>query len=106
MASMQEKLDAIWAQNRGLVRGRLATLERASEELSETRGLSNQLRTEATSEAHKLAGSLGMFGHHEATELARSIELDLENPGLPQPERLRQHVQRLKDTLASALDEN
>jgi HPt (histidine-containing phosphotransfer) domain-containing protein len=98
-----EKIAAIWAQNRSSFRERIDLLDRAAEELSDTRTLDPELRAEATSVSHKLAGALGMFGYTEATEIARRIELDLENPGLPQPERLRKDVDALKASLATAL---
>jgi len=98
-----EKIADIWLQNRDSFRKRIDLLDRAAEELSDTRTLDPDLRAEATSVSHKLAGSLGMFGYLEATEIARKIELDLENPGLPQPERLRRDVDALKASLATAL---
>ena len=98
-----EKIAAIWLQNRDAFRERIDLLDRAAEELSDTRTLNPDLRAEATSVSHKLAGSLGMFGYLEATGIARKIELDLENPGLPQPERLRRDVDALKASLAAAL---
>jgi HPt (histidine-containing phosphotransfer) domain-containing protein len=70
----QQKLMAIWERNRPQVMERLALLERAAE----AHPLSDQLREEAVAIAHKLAGSLGMFGFAEGTRLARSIEYHLE----------------------------
>jgi HPt (histidine-containing phosphotransfer) domain-containing protein len=65
---------AIWHRNRPQVMERTALLERAAE----AQPLSEQLRQEAMAIAHKLAGSLGMFGFAEGTRLARSIEYHLE----------------------------
>jgi len=98
-----EKIADIWLQNRDSFRKRIDLLDRAAEELSDTRTLGPELRAEVTAISHKLAGSLGMFGYLEATEIARKIELDLENPGLPQPERLRRDVDALKASLATPL---
>ncbi|ADV81478.1 Hpt domain-containing protein [Terriglobus saanensis] len=100
-----QKIAAIWKENRSSFRERLDLLDRAAEELTETRTLDPDLRSEVTSISHKLAGSLGMFGYLEATAIARRIELDLENPGLPQPERLRKDVDALKSSLATALED-
>jgi len=99
-----EKIAAIWVQNRPAFRDRLDFLDRTADELTETRTLDPDLRAEATSISHKLAGSLGMFGYTEASEIARRIELGLEKPGLPQPERLRKDVDALKVSLAHALE--
>jgi len=70
----QQKLMAIWERNRPQVIERLALLERAAA----AQPLPEQLRLEAIAIAHKLAGSLGMFGFAEGTRLARSIEYHLE----------------------------
>lgn len=104
-AAVTKQIAALWQKNKPLLRERLALLDRAATELTETRSLDEELRAEAISTAHKLAGSLGMFGHGGATEFARSIEADLEASGLPQPERLRQHVDKLQATLAKALQD-
>jgi HPt (histidine-containing phosphotransfer) domain-containing protein len=37
--------------------------------------LTEELRAEANSSAHKLAGSLGMYGYDEGTQIARKLEL-------------------------------
>lgn len=71
----QQKLMAIWERNRPQVMERLALLDRAAQ----ARPLTPQLREEAATVAHKLAGSLGMFGFSEGTRLARSIEQHLES---------------------------
>ena len=70
----QQKLMNIWHRNREQVMERLALLDRAAE----ARPLPETLREEATVIAHKLAGSLGMFGFAEGTRLARSLEQYLE----------------------------
>lgn len=58
---------------------RLAELDRAAS-LAATHELDAETRHSAMSTAHKLAGSLGMFGYAEGTELARKIEVLLEAP--------------------------
>lgn len=104
--AIRAKVLALWLAKKTEVREKIDILERAAATLEETRTIDDSLRDEATSVAHKLAGSLGMFGHDEATEVARAIELDLENPGLPQPERLRDHVTRLESLLADDLSDD
>ncbi len=96
---MQAALAAIWKKNLPQTRERLALLQRAAEELASTRTIDADLRSEATSVAHKMAGSFGMFGLHSATEAARAIEQTLEHDGLPQPERLQEQVDALADIL-------
>ncbi len=63
------------------MRDRIASLETAAEEaLNGT--LSAARRTEASDIAHKLAGSLGMFGYPAGTEISREMEgmLEAETP--------------------------
>ena len=45
--------------------------------------------------AHKLAGSLGMYGYDEGTRVARELELLLEGAA-PDAERLRELAARLR----------
>lgn len=72
-----ELLSRIWLQNLPIMRDRVACLEAAAAE-AESGGLSAARRTEASDVAHKLAGSLGMFGYPAGTEIARVIEQMLE----------------------------
>ena len=69
-------LAAIWQRSQPQMLERLALLERvaATEPMPET------LRQEAAAIAHKLAGTLGMFGFAQGTELARELEQHLELP--------------------------
>lgn len=100
---MPAALVAIWKKNLPQVRERLAVLQRAADELATTRTLDAELRKEATSLAHKMAGSLGMFGLHSGTDAARGIEQLLEQDGLPQPEHLQQQVDALARAVAPHL---
>lgn len=100
---MQAALAAIWKKNLQQTRDRLTLLQRAAEHLSTTRTLEEDLRANAVSTAHKMAGSLGMFGLHSATEAARAIEHSLDHEGLPQPERLQEQVDALAAILAPHL---
>ncbi|MEK6397656.1 MAG: Hpt domain-containing protein [Terriglobus sp.] len=102
-APMQAALVAIWKKNLPQVRERLAVLQRAANELTSTRTLDDDLRKEALALAHKLAGSLGMFGIHSGTAAARAIDQTLEQDGLPQPERLQEYVDALALALAPHL---
>jgi HPt (histidine-containing phosphotransfer) domain-containing protein len=76
-------LAALWLRNRPLVEERLALLDRAAAAGT----LSEEMREEASHTAHKLAGSLGMYGYDEGTRIARQIEVLL-GEGTPDPARL------------------
>src|ERR1700678_658872 len=65
-------LAALWVRNRPIVEQRLAVLDQAA-----AGPAAEQLRVEACSSAHKLAGSLGMYGYDEGTRIAREIEVTL-----------------------------
>lgn len=103
MSSPLPALTAIWERQLPQTRERVALLRRAADMLTETRTIDPELRAQVLDVSHKLAGSLGMFGYGDATEAARAIELDLDHTGLPQPERLEQHVHALEAALHDAL---
>jgi HPt (histidine-containing phosphotransfer) domain-containing protein len=81
-------LAALWVKIRPMVEERLATLDAAA--VAAASGtLSEAQRTEASSAAHKLAGSLGMYGYDEGTVVARKIEALL-GEAAPDAGRLRE----------------
>ena len=102
-STQQAAIAAIWHKQLPQTRERLHVLAQAAGELSTSRTIEPELCAEALDVAHKLAGSLGMFGYTEATGHARLIEETLDHPGLPQPERLQQHVDDLHKSLREAL---
>ncbi len=61
--------------------------------------LSPMMRRGAADTAHKLAGSLGMFGYPRGTELAREIEQLLENDSVVDAVTLRELVVELRASL-------
>jgi DNA-binding response OmpR family regulator/HPt (histidine-containing phosphotransfer) domain-containing protein len=67
------ELRQLWEQSQPLLRERLAALEDAAVAILEG-SLDAERRLRAQSEAHKLAGSLGSFGLHEGSRLARELE--------------------------------
>ena len=73
-------LAALWVRVRPLVEERLETLDRAAAAAA-VGALPDALRMEAASSAHKLAGSLGMYGYDEGTRIARELELLLSGTG-------------------------
>jgi HPt (histidine-containing phosphotransfer) domain-containing protein len=67
-------LATLWVRIRPLVEERLATLDQAATAAA-AGTLADGLRVEAGSSAHKLAGSLGMYGYDEGTRIARELEV-------------------------------
>lgn len=76
----QAMLAAVWNRNRQTVLHRLESIDAFLASLSSGAQPAQQ-REDARNDAHKLAGSLGMFGLEEGTMLARRIEHALA-PGL------------------------
>jgi len=70
----------LWRRNRPVIEERLAILDRAA---AAPGPMPEDLRAAALDVAHKLSGSLGMFGFHEGTLIARELEQLL---GDPQPD--------------------
>ena len=70
-------LAALWLRNRPLVEERLATLDQAIAAAA-AGTLTVELREAAADNAHKLAGSLGMYGYDEGTRVAREMEILLD----------------------------
>lgn len=101
--SLHAKIAALWTAKKPDVREKLAILERAAKTLEDSGALSTEQRDEAAAVAHKLAGSLGMFGHDHATDAARAIEIELDAPESPQAKPLREHVDRLRVLLTDPL---
>jgi HPt (histidine-containing phosphotransfer) domain-containing protein len=78
-------LAQLWIKNRPIIEERLATLDRASAAAA-SGGLNAEMRKDAASAAHKLAGALGMYGYDEGTQIARQIDALLSSnmPGVAQ----------------------
>lgn len=75
-----ELLQRIWRQNLPMMRDRVAVLEAAAAEALQG-VLTAEHRKDAGSLAHKLAGSLGMFGYPLGTEISRELEVLLDGSG-------------------------
>lgn len=97
-AETQQMLSRLWSRSTPVVRKRLEILSAAAK-AADDGTLTAAVREDAISEAHKLAGSLGMFGFAEGTELAREIEVLLEEAEKPSGERLFSLVNMLSKTL-------
>ena len=96
--AMAERLKQVWRENQEIVAGRLAILREAARAAGEGRLLIAE-REEAKVTAHKLAGSLGMFGLWEASECARAIETHLEQAATDEPCRIDGLVESLERLL-------
>jgi HPt (histidine-containing phosphotransfer) domain-containing protein len=82
-AQLDALLTSLWERNLPTLYERLELLDRVAAE-SASGNLTGIKREEAFDIAHKLAGSLGMFGYHQGTEIARQIERILSSP-IPAP---------------------
>jgi HPt (histidine-containing phosphotransfer) domain-containing protein len=81
---------------------RVSLLETAVQALAEGRLTAHQ-RSAAHAAAHKLAGTLGMFGMHSGTELARAAELTLAGEeAIADPEALGVQITQLRQLIDSA----
>ena len=87
----------LWVRNLPLIHERLVLLDTAAEAAA-TGQLDETLRAEAESTAHKLSGSLGMFGFHRGTDVARTLEGELRSDS-PAPQRLRNLARELRASL-------
>jgi HPt (histidine-containing phosphotransfer) domain-containing protein len=99
---MDDLLAQLWQKNLPTIRERLDLLDRfGSAAVSGT--LDEPTRIEALNIAHKLAGSLGMYGYQQGTEVASKMERILK---YPTPETLvtfRALAADLRKSLAAGL---
>lgn len=82
MSDASSSIEAVLERRRGELASRVATVEEAVTALV-SGGLDEELRALAEREAHKLAGSLGMFGLPRGSEVAVELEQALGPPGGP-----------------------
>jgi HPt (histidine-containing phosphotransfer) domain-containing protein len=95
---MESLLAAMWLRILPLVQERLKTLDRAAE--AATAGILGEEQREAAADcAHKLAGSLGMYGYDDGTRIARQIELLLDY-ATPDAARLSNLVAELRRAIS------
>jgi HPt (histidine-containing phosphotransfer) domain-containing protein len=90
-------LASLWIRNRPLLEERLSVLDRAASCAADGT-LFEELREEAADTAHKLAGSLGMYGYDQGTRIARQLELLLDYP-TPDPTQIKVLAHQLRHTL-------
>jgi HPt (histidine-containing phosphotransfer) domain-containing protein len=94
----RQLIAALWERSLPLITERLSVLDHASDAAIHD-SLSPKLRYSASDTAHKLAGSLGMFGYPRGTEIARELELLLEGDGVIDPVTMRRLVAALRASL-------
>ena len=73
-SQMTEAMNRLWVKFLPQIEERVQTLECAAARLAAANSLSPDEQSNASAEAHKLAGVLGTFGLKEGTELAREAE--------------------------------
>lgn len=102
----------VWGEVVEKIEERVAVIEQASTKLLQNKA-NEEVRSKAKLEAHKLAGSLGMFGSDEGSRLAQEIESLLDDGKTLKPAAkkhlgqvvgaLRQELQHLKSGSKSEL---
>jgi HPt (histidine-containing phosphotransfer) domain-containing protein len=97
VSSLDDALAAIWERSRPVVAERLARVEAAAA----SNGPDDAARHEGLRAAHQLAGSLGTFGLHEGSDVARAIEQEL--GGAADAAKLAELSGRLRELLAPRL---
>ncbi|MGI0485917.1 response regulator [Pantanalinema rosaneae CENA516] len=96
---VQAATTEIWQQVKEPFLERLSLMEQAIAAFQAGTG-SEQLRSQAEQAAHKLAGSLGMFGYHEGSRLSRNLEQGWQ---FLDPSRLLSQLQQWVDHLRQEL---
>jgi HPt (histidine-containing phosphotransfer) domain-containing protein len=100
---VQQKLDDVWKKVLPLMLRRLEVIERAHQALAQGQ-LPESLRVEGVHEAHKLAGSLGVFAIKEGSELALQVEQVLSSSAALDSDRLSEldsYIKTLKSKITS-----
>jgi HPt (histidine-containing phosphotransfer) domain-containing protein len=95
--ALREMLAQLWKRSVPTVLERLETLDEAAA-AAEGGAIPEAVRERALANAHKLSGSLGMFGYTEGTNLAREIEALLDSDK-PNADRLVLLVKKLRAEL-------
>lgn len=97
VSRISASIETLWRRNLPRLLERLDSLDVAAA-CAAVHTSEPALLEEAADTAHKLAGSLGMFGHHEGTDIARKIEVLLHSPD-PDAELLIQLMSQLRSSL-------
>jgi HPt (histidine-containing phosphotransfer) domain-containing protein len=95
-------LSQLWKKNLPALRERLDLLDRTASAAASGQ-LAEASRAEALGIAHKLSGSLGMFGYQQGTEVASKMERILKSPTPETLATLPALADDLRKSLADAL---
>jgi len=95
-------LAELWQRNQPLLEDRLSILDRAAIEVK-AGAMNEATRIEALDIAHKLAGTLGLFGCNHGTDICREIEKILGASEPAQLARLPELAIELREALRSHL---
>jgi chemotaxis protein histidine kinase CheA len=105
-ANIDKQIDTLlvqlWQKNLPTIRERLDLLDRFGS-IAATGQLDEATRTEALNIAHKLAGSLGMYGYQQGTEVASKMERILKSPTPETLTTLSALAVDLRNSLAAGL---
>ena len=101
-AKINKVISELWEKNLPTLRERLNLLDRTATAAATGR-LFDTARMEALEIAHKLSGSLGMFGYQEGTEIARKMEIILKSPTPETLTTLSALARQLRDSLSAGL---
>jgi diguanylate cyclase (GGDEF)-like protein len=106
VSAVPAAVQAVLDEHRGALEQRIATIEEAVTAMVAP-GLDEDLRAGAERDAHKLAGSLGMFGLPRGSELAAELERSLsvaDGPAASELPRLAELVLELQSQLRGLLE--
>ena len=92
----------LWQKNLPAIRERLELLDQFGS-AADSGSLEEHTRLEALNIAHKLAGSLGMYGYQQGTEVASKMERILKSPTPETLVTLRALAIDLRKSLAAGL---
>jgi HPt (histidine-containing phosphotransfer) domain-containing protein len=99
---IDDLLIQLWQKNLPTIRQRLDLMDKFGS-AAVSGSLEEHTRLEALSIAHKLAGSLGMYGYQQGTEVAAKIERILKFPTPEKLVTLGALAAELRKSLASGL---
>jgi HPt (histidine-containing phosphotransfer) domain-containing protein len=99
---IDDLLAQLWQKNLPTIRERLDLLDQFGS-AADSGSLEEHTRLEALNIAHKFAGSLGMYGYQQGTEVASKMERILKSPTPETLVTLRALAADLRKSLATGL---
>jgi HPt (histidine-containing phosphotransfer) domain-containing protein len=100
--NIDDVLLQLWQKNLPTIRQRLDLMDQFGS-VAGSGSLEEPIRIEALNIAHKLAGSLGMYGYQRGTEIASQMERILKSPTPETLATLRALAADLRKSLAAGL---